>query len=180
MGDELADALGIPVERVRITTNFEMNPRILAVTIIGLTTAQGTEVSDFFLDNPTFTLPSFGTVIIFDLMEVAKTNDIVTLRILNVCTSVSATNFPEADYIQAFDNALASTASVTTSIGAIQGNSPECDDATPPGSTRVQTDIEVPAADLGAVLDLLPSASSTINLRGDFGEVSLGDRLYFP
>jgi len=39
----------------------------------------------------------------------------------------------------------------------------------------VITDIEVPAADLGAVLDLLPMASSTIDLGGDFGVVSLGN-----
>ena len=71
------------------------------------------------------------------------------------------------------------TASVTFEIpfGAV-GNSPDCDDATPPGSTKVSTTIFVPAADLGAVLDLLPTASSSINLAGVFGEVSLGNTLF--
>merc|ERR1712048_1295564 len=91
------------------------------------------------------------------------------------------TDFPEDDYIQAFDNALASTASVNTSIipFGIKGNSPNCDDATAAGSTQVTTNIQVPAADLGAVLDLLPMASSTTDLGGVFGVVSLGDTLEF-
>ena len=178
--DELALLLDFPVDRVRITFNSESGSnRFLTVAIIDLTQAQETEVSAFFDDNDQFTLPSFGIVETIFSGEVAKTNDIVTVNIDRVCTSVSATNFPEADYIEAFDNALESTASVTTSIDSINAFSPECDDANPPGTTQVETRIEVPAADLGAVLDLLPTASSTIDLGGDFGVVSLGNILEF-
>jgi len=181
--DELANALGVPVDSVRITSNNveqEIVPRrVVGVAIIDLTTAQEAEVSAFFDDNLQFTLDGFGTVTTINSNEVAKSKDTVRLLIQNVCTSVSATNFPEADYIEAFDNALESTASVTTSIDSINAFSPECDDANPPGTTQVETRIEVPAADLGAVLDLLPMASSTIDLGGDFGEVSLGNTLLF-
>ena len=178
--DELADALGLPVDRVRITTNTDNGiSRFLRVAIIDLTTTQETEVSAFFDDNGEFTLSGFGTVRTIFSAEVAKQNDTVTLRIFDVCTSVSATGFPQAAYIQAFNNALAPTASVTTSIVSIVGNSPFCADATAAGTTQVETDIEVPAADFGAVLDLLPTASSTIDLRGVFGEVSLGDTAFF-
>ena len=184
--DELALLLDLPVDRVRITQNFEQGPgtRTLGMIIIDLTAGQETEVSAFFDDNVQFTLPSFGTVTSVDSMEreVAKPNDIATLLVQFVCTSVSATNFPEADYEAAFDNALAQVATVNTSIPfGIQGNSEFCDDAAPPNSTRIVTQIEVPAADLGAVLDLLPISSllptnsSTIDLGGDFGVVSLGN-----
>ena len=176
--DELALLLDVPVDRVRITANIESaaNTRVVIVAITDLTAAQETEVSAFFDDNPTFTLDGFGTVTTFSSAEVAKQN--VTIRIFDVCTSVSATDFPEAAYIAAFNNALASTASVTTSIpfGVVE-DSPSCDDATPEGSTRVVTDIEVAAVDLGAVLALLPTASTTIDLDGDFGVVSLGNQL---
>ena len=150
----------------------------MRAAIIDLTTAQQTEVSAFFDDNPTFTLDGFGTVTTEFSGAVAKPDDIVTLRIQNVCTSVSATNFPGADYIAAFNNALAPAASVTTSIAGVSGNSPQCVDATPPGSTRVVTNIAVPAADLGAVLALLPTAAGTIDLSPSiFGVVSLGNEL---
>lgn len=172
--DELALLLDVPVDSVRIT-HFEQGIDTLGVAIIDLTTAQATEVSAFFDDNPTFTLDGFGTVTTDFSGDVYEPNDIVTLRIGFVCTNLSATNFPEADYIQVFDNALESTAPVTTSIDFIQGDSIFCDDASPAGTTQVITDIEVPAADLGAVLDLLPMASSTIDLGGDFGVVSLGN-----
>jgi len=183
--EELALLLDLPVDRVRITQNFRGEGEIftkgthfVGVTIIDLTQAQETEVSAFFDDNPTFTLDSFGTVETPNGSEEVS-NDIVTLNLDPVCLSVSATDFSEDDYIQAFDNALASTASVTTSIPfSVEENSPFCVDATPPGSTHVVTDIEVPAADLGAVLDLLPTASSTIDLGGDFGEVSLGNNVF--
>ena len=176
--DELAPLLDVPVNRIRITENFELGGnRFFGVTIIDLTQAQETEVSDFFDDNPTFTLDSFGTVTSFFSGEVAKQNDIVTLEIPFVCTSVSATGFPQLDYIQAFDDALAPVASVTTSINFIIGNTGICDDVIPAGSTNVATNIAVPAADLGAVLNLLPLASSTIDLGGDFGVVSLGDEV---
>ena len=175
--DELALLLDVPVDRVRITVNFPFGAdRSVDAAITDLTAAQETEVSAFFDDNPTFTLDGFGTVTTFSSAEVAKQN--VTIRIFDVCTSVSATDFPEAAYIAAFNNALASTASVTTSIpfGVVE-DSPSCDDATPEGSTRVVTDIEVAAVDLGAVLALLPTASTTIDLDGDFGVVSLGNQL---
>ena len=172
--------MDVPVDRVRITANIESaaNTRVVIVAITDLTAAQETEVSAFFDDNPTFTLDGFGTVTVsVGPDEVAKSN--ATIRIFDVCTSVSATGFPQAAYIQAFNNALAPTASVTTSIVSIVGNSPFCADATAAGTTQVETDIEVPAADFGAVLDLLPTASSTIDLRGVFGEVSLGDTAFF-
>ena len=136
------------MDRVRITANSEFIGfrRRVIVAIIDLTRAQETEVSAFFNDNPTFTLDGFGTVTVsVGADEIAKSN--ATIRIFNVCTSVSATGFPQAAYIQAFNNALAPTASVTTSIVSIEGNSPFCDDATAAGTTRVETDIEVPAAD---------------------------------
>ena len=177
---ELADEIGVPVNSVRITTNTQFSIfRVFDVAIIDLTTAQQTEVAAFFANNPTFTLGSFGTVTTDSSGPIAKEpNHIVTLQIEEVCTSVSATDFPEAAYIAAFNNALASTASVTTSIpfGVVE-DSPSCDDATPEGSTRVVTDIEVAAVDLGAVLALLPTASTTIDLDGDFGVVSLGNQL---
>ena len=175
--DELADALGLPVDRVRITTNTDNGiSRFLRVAIIDLTQAQETEVSAFFDDNPTFILGGFGTVTTNDSFEVGKPNGIVTIGINNVCTSVPVAGFPATEYEEAFDNALGGT--VTTSIDLINGDSPDCDDATPPGSTLVITDIEVPAADLGAVLALLPTASSTIDLGGDFGVVSLGNDVF--
>ena len=178
--DELALLLDVPVDRVRITGNsqFVGDRRRVIVAIIDLTRAHETEVSAFFDDNRTFTLDGFGTVTVsVGADEVAKSN--ATIRIFDVCTSVSATGFPQAAYIQAFNNALAPTASVTTSIFLIAGNSPSCADATAAGSTQVITDIQVPAADFGAVLALLPTASSTIDLRGVFGEVSLGDTAFF-
>ena len=99
------------------------------------------------------------------------------MEIPDVCTSVSATGFPEDEYIDAFDRALeqASSTSVTTSIVSIEGDPASCDDDTP---TRIQTQIGVAAADLGAVLDELPTASGSIDLGGAFGTVSLGDRLF--
>ena len=64
--DELANALGVPVDSVRITANVPDFPlefdRFLSVAIIDLTTAQETEVLAFFNDNPTFILDVFGTV----------------------------------------------------------------------------------------------------------------------
>ena len=172
------------MDRVRIIGNFEFQSgslRFVDVAIIDLTTAQETEVSAFFRDDGgTFTLRGFGTVRTQFSQQVAKPDGIVTLRIALVCTSVSATGFPEADYEAAFDDALASTAPVTTSIFAVEGASPDCADATPAGTTRVDTVIQVPAADLGAVLALLPTASGTIDLSGVFGEVSLGNILFFP
>ena len=178
--DELAFLLDVPVDRVRIVVNAELgSDRFVDVAITDLTQDQETDVSAFFDDDPTFTLDGFGTVRTDFSQEVAKPRGIVTLEIPNVCTSVSATNFPQTDYNEAFDNALASTASVTTSIDSIDGDSPFCANATPAGSTRVETRIAVPAADLGAVLALLPAASSTIDLGGDFGEVSLGNTLLF-
>ena len=174
---ELALLLDVPVDRVRITTNAEAESiRFLEVGIIDLTQAQETEVSAFFDDNPTFILGGFGTVTTNDSFEVGKPNGIVTIGINNVCTSVPVAGFPATEYEEAFDNALGGT--VTTSIDLINGDSPDCDDATPPGSTLVITDIEVPAADLGAVLALLPTASSTIDLGGDFGVVSLGNDVF--
>ena len=154
----------------------------MRVAITDLTAAQETEVSAFFDDNPTFTLDGFGTVTTDFSQEVAKQNGFVRLQIPLICTNVSATedDFPGADYIAAFSNALASAASVTTSINGIQGNSQLCAEATPAGTTRVDTVIQVPAADLGAVLALLPTASGTIDLSGVFGEVSLGNILFFP
>ena len=174
---ELADLLGVPVDRVRITGIVEAQNRLLEVAIIDLTQAQATEVLAFFDDNKTFTLDGFGTVTrVGDdgAVEVAKPNDIVTLGIPDVCTSVSATDFPEGEYIQAFEDALASVASVTVSISFAEANSQLCGDATPAGTTQVPTNIQVNVADLGAVLDLLPTASDTIDLRGQFGVVSLG------
>ena len=175
--------LGLPVDRVRITDDdgAVFGERFVEVTITDLTQAQETEVSAFFDDNDEFTLPSVGSVFPDGPPEeVAKPN--VTLQLIDVCTSVPAdgvdgNGFPDAEYIAAFNNVLGGT--VTTSIGTIIGESQDCADATPEGSTQVITDIEVPAADLGAVLALLPLSSNTIDLGGDFGVVSLGERLDF-
>jgi len=202
--DELANAIGVPVDSVRIMSNLEKEGRtvplrVLEVAIIDLTTAQETEVIDFCGDNQSeFTLPGFGslsyggcwTLNSWNLnKEVSEPDDIVTLIMEDVCTSVPATGIPDAqtceewgpcaDYNAAFKNALASTASVTTGINFILENADRCDDATLAGTTQVSTTFEVRAADLGAVLDLLPTASSTIDLGGDFGVISLGDDLTF-
>ena len=176
---ELADVLELPVDSVRITTNTQLTvlSRTLEVANINLTAAKEAELINLFSSTDSFLLPSFGEVVVGPSGPVSKTDDIVTLSIPDVCTSVLATGFPEDEYIDAFDRALeqASSTSVTTSIVSIEGDSASCDDDTP---TRIQTQIGVAAADLGAVLDELPTASGSIDLGGAFGTVSLGDRLF--
>ncbi len=175
------------MDSVRITQNVALgDTRFLTVAIIDLTTEQEGNLTAklrllaFFAAPPIndpFTLPSFGEVRIGTEGAVAKTDGVVRLEIPDVCTSVSATGFPEDEYIDAFDRALeqASSTSVTTSIVSIEGDSASCDDDTP---TKVETRIGVASADLGAVLDELPTASGSIDLGGAFGTVSLGDRLF--
>ena len=165
----------------------------MRVAVVDLTTEQQTEVINFITDNSPLNLPSFGDVPLFrNPSAFPSTGDnadpTYTLQLPTTCTDVQTTpifdepdSFPEAEYAEAFNNALASvaTAPVTTSVRLFQsGPSSNCDD---PTQTLVNIRIEVAEADLGAVLELLPIASGTINLGTsggiDFGVVSLGNIL---
>ncbi len=87
------------------------------------------------------------------------------------------------DYEGDFSFALARDASierdsVTTTVIEIIGESPVCDDAAvPSSSTQVITKVKVPAADLDAVLAVLPPNADTIDLKRPFGVLSLGDKV---